>query len=106
MQRDPAETHEPAEPHGTANGIAGDFIGQGHLDARTGDECDKWLVTMRVPVFTEYYNPETDPIPPDQVLLLPPEANPDGWDLGAEVKVELGGNSWSQWLWDWWGRGH
>jgi len=103
VQRDPAETHEPAEPDGTANGIAGDYIAQGHLDARAGDECDKWLVTMRVPVFRENYNPETDPIPPDQVLLLPPEANPDGWDLGADLKVELGGRSWSQWLWYWWG---
>jgi hypothetical protein len=105
VQRDPAETHEPAEPDGIANGIAGDYTAQGHLDATT-DQCDKWLVTMRVPVFADEYNPETDPIPPDQVLVLPPEANPNGWDLGADVKVELGGSSWSQWVWDWWGGSH
>jgi hypothetical protein len=106
VQRDPAETHEPAEPDGTANGIGGDYIAQGHLDGRTGDECDKWLVTMRVPVFAENYNPETDPIPPDQVLLLPPGANPNGWDLGADISIQLGGQSYSQWLWSWWCGSH
>jgi hypothetical protein len=107
VQRDPSETGEPAEPDGIANGIGGDFIARGHLDAFKGDKCDKWLVTMRVPVFAENYNPETDPIPPEQVLILPPEADPNGWDLGADIKIELDGTSWWSWMWDWWwGWGH
>jgi hypothetical protein len=100
VQRDPAETGEPAEPDGTAGGA--DFIAQGHLDSSVGDKCDKWLVTMNVPVFAENYNPETDPIPPEEVLILPPEADPNGWDLGADISIEFAGKTWWWWLWQWW----
>jgi hypothetical protein len=103
VKRDPAENHEPPEPDGTAGGD--DFIARGHLDDRAEDKCDKWLVTMNVPVFAENYNPDTDPIPWNPFLVLPPEADPEGWDLGADIQIKLDGWWWWWWLWDWWG-GH
>jgi hypothetical protein len=103
VQRDPAENHEPAEPDGTAGGLAGpdDYIARGHLDDRTGDKCDTWLVTMKVPVFRGDYNRETDPIEDPLVV----DVDLEGLDLGADIQIKLDGKWWWWWLWDWWG-GH
>jgi hypothetical protein len=104
VERDPAETGEPAEPDGTAGGLASpdDYIARGHLDARAGDKCDTWLVTMKVPIYRGDYNPETDPISPEEVLVV--DVDLEGVDLGADIQVKLDG-WWWWWLWDWWG-GH
>lgn len=105
VERDPAETGEPPEPDGTAGGLAGpdDYIARGHLDFRTGDKCDTWLVTMKVPIYRGDYNPETDPIPPEEVLVV--DVDLEGLDLGADIQIKLDGWWWWWWLWDWWG-GH
>lgn len=56
VQRDPSELPE-TEPDSTANGTAGDYFAQGHLDTNAvpADTSDKWFVTLEVPDDTGDY---------------------------------------------------
>lgn len=91
VERDPAEAPE-TEPDGSADGRINDYEAEGSLDGPAGDECDKWIVTLYVPHFESEHNPETDPQGGSHGVL-PPEAvpDPDGWDLGADVKIGVDG---------------
>ena len=89
-ERDPSETDTEADP--IADGRAADYHAKGSLDGPADDQCDKWIVTLDVPHFESEYNAETDPQGGSHDVL-PPEADPDpdGWDLGADVKIGVDG---------------
>ncbi len=87
VERDPAEADSDPD---SADGRVGDYVAAGSLDGPAGDTCDRWIVTLDVPHFESEYNPDTDPQGGSHGIL-PSDADPDGWDLGADVEITVNG---------------